>query len=124
MKKAIHCSLQIILLLFTVLIISLFAGRHCSQMIASISSINNKYVTSLSAATNTQPVIDHGRLNINIASERDLTYLPGIGETLAARIVEYREENGPFLCIEDLKRVEGIGETRLKTIAQYIAIGD
>ena len=49
-------------------------------------------------------------VNINTAAATELQQLPGIGERTAARIVEYRQKNGPFKKIEELMNVQGIGE--------------
>jgi competence ComEA-like helix-hairpin-helix protein len=64
---------------------------------------------------------DEGPLvNVNAASEEELMSLPGIGEVLSRRIVEHRREFGPYLSVEDLKEVSGIGEKRLKRIYNLI----
>lgn len=62
-------------------------------------------------------------LDINTADADQLQSLPGIGPVLAKRIVAYREENGPFAQIQDLMYVEGIGQTRMEQILDYITIG-
>jgi competence protein ComEA len=49
-------------------------------------------------------------VNVNSASAAEFEALPGIGPKLAARIVEYRQKNGPFKKIEDLMNVQGLGE--------------
>ena len=49
-------------------------------------------------------------VNLNTAGVPELAALPGIGEKTAARIVEYRQKNGPFKKIEELMNVQGIGE--------------
>lgn len=63
------------------------------------------------------------RVNINTADAEALTALPGIGDTLAQRIVDYRTENGSFETPEDLLAVKGIGDGRLAAIREYIVVG-
>jgi comEA protein len=62
------------------------------------------------------------KLDINRIGTLELQQLPGIGPALAARILEYREENGPFTQVEDLLRVNGIGEKTLERIRPYICV--
>lgn len=62
-------------------------------------------------------------LDINTATAQDLTFLPGIGEVIAQRIVDYREANGDFTELTELLNVEGIGEKRLEQMLPYITIG-
>ena len=64
------------------------------------------------------------KLNLNTASEKELTALPGIGDVLAARIVAYREEHGPFRSVNSLKQVSGIGDSLLKKIEGLIELDD
>lgn len=59
-------------------------------------------------------------VNLNTATEDELTALPGIGETLAARILAYRAENGRFHDIGELREIEGIGSALLEKLAPYI----
>ncbi len=61
-------------------------------------------------------------LNLNRATWEDLHALPGIGPVLAARIVEYREEHGPFTSTEELTRVAGIGVKRLSQISPFLRV--
>ena len=63
-----------------------------------------------------------GRLNINTASAEDFALLPGIGEALAQRIVDYRTANGPFTEVSELCNVSGIGDKRLEAILEYITV--
>ena len=62
------------------------------------------------------------RININTASDEELTDLPGIGPVLAGRIVEYREAHGPFAAPEDLIHVSGIGEKKLADILPHVTV--
>ena len=62
------------------------------------------------------------RIDINRAEPWLLEALPGIGETLAQRIVDYRTENGPFRIVEDLLRVSGIGEAIFQNIKNLITV--
>lgn len=62
------------------------------------------------------------KVNINTASETELQTLSGIGESLAERIVTYREENGKFKNIEDLKNVSGIGDKKFESLKEYIKV--
>jgi competence protein ComEA len=59
-------------------------------------------------------------ININTANETELERLPHIGETLARRIVEFREQNGPFRRPENLLLVDGISEKRFQEIRPLI----
>lgn len=61
-------------------------------------------------------------ININKANETDLQTLPGIGASLAGRIVEYRNSNGKFNEIEDIKNVSGIGESKYENIKNLICV--
>jgi competence protein ComEA len=63
------------------------------------------------------------KVDINSASVEELTTLPGVGETLAARIVEYREENGPFKDAAELMNVKGIGERSFKKLEPHVSVG-
>ncbi len=60
--------------------------------------------------------------NINLATTIELDSLPGIGETFAKRIVEYREQNGDFQTIEDIMKVKGIGENLFEDIKDLITV--
>jgi competence protein ComEA len=61
-------------------------------------------------------------LDINAASEAELTQLPGVGPSLAARIVEYRTENGPFQSVDDLQNVSGIGPSKFDKMLPYVRL--
>jgi competence protein ComEA len=67
---------------------------------------------------------EQGKLvNINTAGAAELDGLPGIGQSIADRIVEYRTTNGPFKAAEDLRNVKGIGPALFAKIAPLITVG-
>lgn len=63
------------------------------------------------------------RIDLNAATEAELATLPGIGEALAARIVEYRREHGGFRSVEELDEVPGIGEGKLAALEGLVFCG-
>jgi competence protein ComEA len=70
----------------------------------------------------TQAAVPSGPININTATQAELETLPHIGPAIAARIVDYREKNGPFTKIEDIKKVSGIGPATFDDIKDLITV--
>jgi competence protein ComEA len=62
------------------------------------------------------------RLDLNRATEEDLKGLPGIGPVLARRIVQYRETQGTFRDVEQLRHVKGLGKKTLERIRALVAV--
>ena len=82
-----------------------------------ISDSNNSYKVNNQSELKTKE-----KININSASEDELDTLPGIGPSIAKKIIDYRNENGKFSSIEDLKNVSGIGEAKFSDIKDSITI--
>lgn len=61
-------------------------------------------------------------ININKATETELQTLPGIGASLASRIIEYRSQTGKFGSIEEIKNVNGIGDSKFENIKDLISV--
>lgn len=67
-------------------------------------------------------VIGKMKVNLNTADQQELETLPGIGETLAKRIIEYRDIHGNFYSIEDIMQVKGIGEGTFQNLQDAITV--
>ena len=62
------------------------------------------------------------KVNINKASQSDLENIPGVGPSLAQKIISFRDENGKFKNVEDLKNVSGIGDKKFESIKDYVDV--
>jgi len=63
------------------------------------------------------------KVNLNEAELEELSTLQGVGSVIAQRILAFRQNNGPFLKIEDLMNVRGIGETKFLQLREQVTIG-
>lgn len=59
------------------------------------------------------------KINLNTADHKELTQIPGVGEKTADKIIEYRA-NSPFNTIDDLKRVDGIGDKKFESMRDFV----
>lgn len=62
------------------------------------------------------------KVNINKANKEKLMTLPGVGESTALKIIEYRTKNGDYKSIEDLKKVAGIGDSKFNNLKEYVTV--
>ena len=111
---------------FVCILLGIFLGRNTTnnyitlqQATMPASYIQDTENADLNTANDT-----FGKININTASPALLASLPGIGDSIAQRIVDHRELNGPFAEPSDITNVEGIGEKRFSQIKDYITTGD
>lgn len=117
MKKG-RGILLCICIAFLALITGVFLGRNVPGQVRENSTTEIIDIASDSKQT------EDLRPDINDMSKAQLMTIPGIGETLAERIVKYREANGPYLSMDELLNVEGIGEKKLKQIADVMKVGE
>ena len=82
-----------------------------------VASAQGKPTSAASKPAPTTPI------NINTASATDLEGLPGVGAKTAARIVEYRQKNGPFKKVEELMNVRGLGEKNFLKLKPQLTVG-
>lgn len=112
MKKA-QITLIAVTAAFVCVLLGIFIGR----------STTGNLTLSAGDRTPTAASQTVGKLDLNTATANQLQMLPGIGESLAQRIITYRQQNGPFTSTDELTNVEGIGTKRLEEMLEYITVG-
>lgn len=79
-------------------------------------------VVPVQGATPAAPGSADGRINLNTADAASLDTLPRVGPAMAARIIAYRDTNGPFTSVDDLLGVTGIGEKTLEGLRDLVTL--
>lgn len=127
MKKP-HISLPVVLTcLFVMFTLGFFFGRNSNHETVHLSVMptSARHDIAPESSPDAEPFSDPLTfpVDINSADEDQLSALPGIGETIARRILDYRTQFGSFERPEELLNVEGIGTGKLEGLLNYITIG-
>jgi len=77
---------------------------------------------SVDSSNRPDSLLENEVIHLNTASRYDLERLPGIGETRAKAILNYRQEHGPFQSVDDLLQVSGIGPGALEELRAYVTV--
>lgn len=100
--------------IFLCVLIGIFVGRNTAGVYIPLNE--TKDVISQTQSNN------NGQIDINTATSEQLQLIPGIGQTIAQRIIDYRAENGNYQSVDDLLNVSGIGEKKLEQMKPYIKV--
>lgn len=117
MKKPKISPLYVMTLLFALLLTGVYGFRNDYREPVTCEIVDVKPTQSR------LPVAEPGLVNINTASAQELSTLPGIGEVLAQRIVDYRKVHGRFESLDALLNIAGIGRGKLESIIDHITTG-
>ena len=98
------------------------ADTNAINLTLSLDNRNYFYIPKISQEVECVPQPAFVKINVNSATVEELATINYVSLTLAEKIVNYRNENGPFLALEDLMNVSGIGQATYEKIRDYITL--
>lgn len=105
-----------ITVMFLCVMVGIFAGRRTAHAYIPL----NDAVTAVGEGKTDTSVA--GKIDLNTATFQQLQLLPGVGESLAQRILDYRDQIGMFDNIRQITNVNGIGEKKFEDMKDYITV--
>ncbi len=94
-------------------------SKTMATIVLSAFAVMSLFLSPIQSASN----VTDQKININTASAAELQQLPRIGEKVAQRIIDFREEHGNFQKIEEIMKVSGIGERMFANLKELITVG-
>ena len=123
MKNPGKIVLLILCFSFLAFLSGFFLGRNLNDSPIRLSELPDAPTESTPQEETPTADSENQRIDINTATKEQLESLPGIGPTLAQRILDYIRDNGPFESLSQLTLVSGIGVQKLNDIMDYATVG-
>ena len=125
MKEKTSFELAVLMLAAVVLLLMGFRFVQEQRMRPGLESVETERSDTDSSVGRTDwpdSLLEGEVIHLNTASRYDLARVPGIGQTKAQAIVEWRQEHGPFRLVDDLLQVSGIGPETLEALKDYVTV--
>jgi len=124
LKKHGSLILAAVTLSFAAFTLGFLLGRSGQRETVTVSVAKDLYTLPPAVTTVPEPTGEQIQypLDLNSATKEELKTIPGIGEILSQRIIDYRTKSGPFDTVDQLMNVYGIGEMLYESIRDYITV--
>lgn len=122
-RKGVEIGCVVLLAVLAAFTLGFFLGSGSNRAEIAVETAEVQPVQAAAAEAEPEPEPDpQSRVNLNTATREDLENLPGIGAVLAQRILAYRDAYGPFVTVEQIMEVDGIGENRFEALKEWITV--